>query len=150
MIRRVGFMRSTARAVYFWASLEPWIKKRFSALPGNEVVVYVKASLLKDSDECKPMPLDLPKNARIIGVADLKSDYRRMLSETNAEELRERIAYEEGELQKRIREESESVGQAGEVVRRGQDGQENAGGRPLATCLYTRRKSTVHIQCRQV
>lgn len=82
-------------------------QKEIFGSPGNEVVVYVKASLLKDSDECKPMPLDLPKNARIIGVADLKSDYRRMLSETNAEELRERIAYEEGELQKRIREESD-------------------------------------------
>ena len=82
-------------------------QKEIFGSPGNEVVVYVKACLLKDSDECKPMPLDLPKNARIIGVADLKSDYRRMLSETNAEELRERIAYEEGELQKRVRDESD-------------------------------------------
>jgi hypothetical protein len=75
--------------------------------PGNEVVIYAKAAILKNSNEYKPIPFELPKNARLIGVNDLKSECLRILSATSLEEtVKQRVAEEE-ELRKRIREESD-------------------------------------------
>jgi hypothetical protein len=75
--------------------------------PGNEVSIYAKAGIVKEGYMPKSMLFKLPKDARIIGVADLKSEYRRMLSETSLDETVKQKATEEEELQKLIREESD-------------------------------------------
>ncbi|MGA7699454.1 MAG: hypothetical protein WCB27_07605 [Thermoguttaceae bacterium] len=61
----------------------------------------------KDGDGYSPVPLELPKNARTINLADLKSEYRKMLSNLSIEEIRKQKDYVEKELRTLAREESD-------------------------------------------
>ncbi|MEN6451410.1 MAG: hypothetical protein ABFC96_13035 [Thermoguttaceae bacterium] len=89
-------------------------RREVLAVPGNRLLVVMKrvASFPEDdgaNGEFKPMPLELPKNAKIVGAAGLKSAYYSAMADKSMPSLGEMKEQVESELQAAVERESRAM-----------------------------------------